>query len=128
MNKILSLLVIGMLAFSGLTFAGGTSGSSADRCINLFYKGYGTNAKLLWKNVAGGVLPITNAEAIVMWENTIKVQKAANRDYSASIVLHEAAVAEAKTLDPNAQAKNPLFDAKRFEDKPDLYWDCKNGK
>lgn len=125
MNKFLSLLVIGMLAFSTVAFALGNSG---DKCTRDFYAGYGVNAKLLWKNVAGGVLPITNAEAIVMWENTIKVQKAATRDYSASIAKLELAITEAKTLSATAQAKNPEFNPSKFEDKPDLFWNCKNGK
>lgn len=114
---ILAAVMLFGVALTGCT----TTSPVSDPCTTQFYKGYGTNAKLMWWNVTRGVRPVTNAEAIVMWQNNLIYGKAADKP------KFQAAITEAQGLDQTAQAKNPLFDPARFEDKPDLFWACKNG-
>lgn len=123
MKKVTGFLVIGLLVCSS-AFAMGNS----PKCSKDYYPGNGTNARLMWTNVTKGVLPMSNAQAITIWENTVKVQKAATRDYSASIALLSKAITEAQAQPSTAQAKNPYFNASKPEDKPDLFWACENGK
>lgn len=124
MKKLMSiLLVIFTLAICQSAFAMGRN----PKCNKDFYPGSGSNSRLMWVNVTRGVMPMSNAQAIPMWENTIRVQRASSRDYSASIALLTAAISEAQD-NIGGQAKNPYFNPSKPEDKPDLFWNCENGK
>jgi len=140
MKKVISffaLVLMLSMSMGGSAFAWGKN----PKCNKDFYPSGGGNARMMWINATRAALPMPNSQAIPMWERNLGVYANANGstrstvpegvtlpDYTTVAGRERAALAEAKTLDPNAQAKNPHFTTSRPEDFPDQFWACENGK
>jgi hypothetical protein len=85
------------------------------------------NPKKMWRNVTGGVLPITNFEmAFDILPTKIESQEKAVRKIPGLIEKYETALGVAMAGDPDAQADNPDFSPSRPETFPDKWWEFFN--